>query len=140
MSEKLAIIVPYRDREEHLSKFLPAMKKCDFLDGIDYEIMIVEQEEGKPFNLVVKATDPDGSPLTFSLVGGPVGLTVTSAGALTWTPSEEQGPSTNGVGIAVTDGIDSVTNRFTLVVKEVNALPQIAAVPSRPSMKARRWS
>ena len=50
MSEKLAIIVPYRDREEHLSKFLPAMKKCDFLDGIDYEIMIVEQEEGKPFN------------------------------------------------------------------------------------------
>jgi len=50
MSEKLAIIVPYRDRKEHLSKFLPAMKKCDFLDGIDYEILIVEQEEGKPFN------------------------------------------------------------------------------------------
>ena len=50
MSEKLAIVVPYRDRKEHLSKFLPAMKKCDFLDGIDYEILIVEQEEGKPFN------------------------------------------------------------------------------------------
>ena len=50
MSEKLAIIVPYRDREEHLKKFLPAMKGCDFLDGIEYEILIVEQEDGKPFN------------------------------------------------------------------------------------------
>jgi predicted glycosyltransferase involved in capsule biosynthesis len=50
MSEKLAIIVPYRDREEHLKKFLPAMEECDFLDGIDYEILIVEQEDGKPFN------------------------------------------------------------------------------------------
>lgn len=50
MEEKLAIIVPYRDREEHLSKFLPEMENCDFLDGIDYEILIVEQEEGKPFN------------------------------------------------------------------------------------------
>jgi hypothetical protein len=50
MSEKLAIIVPYRDREEHLRRFLPAMKSSDFLEGIDYEILIVEQEDGKPFN------------------------------------------------------------------------------------------
>jgi predicted glycosyltransferase involved in capsule biosynthesis len=50
MNEKLSIIVPFRDREEHLKKFLPAMATCDFLDGIDYEILIVEQEEGKPFN------------------------------------------------------------------------------------------
>ena len=50
MSEKLAIVVPYRDREEHLKKFLPAMEECDFLDEIDYEILIVEQENGKPFN------------------------------------------------------------------------------------------
>jgi predicted glycosyltransferase involved in capsule biosynthesis len=50
MSEKLAIIVPYRDREEHLSKFIPFMESCEFLDDIDYEILIVEQEEGKPFN------------------------------------------------------------------------------------------
>jgi predicted glycosyltransferase involved in capsule biosynthesis len=50
MSEKLAIIVPYRDRKEHLRRFLPEMRSCDFLDGIDYEILIVEQEDGKPFN------------------------------------------------------------------------------------------
>lgn len=50
MSEKLAIIVPYRDREDHLKKFIPSIESCDFLEGIDYEILIVEQEEGKPFN------------------------------------------------------------------------------------------
>ncbi len=86
-------------------------------------------DEGKPFSLVLKATDPEGAPLTYSLVGGPNGLTVTSAGALTWTPSEEQGPSTNAVGVAVTDGTDSVTNRFTVVVREVNAAPQVATIP-----------
>ena len=85
-------------------------------------------DEGKPFSVVLKATDPEGAPLQYALVGGPIGLTVTSAGALTWTPSEEQGPSTNGVSVAVTDGIDSVTNRFTVVVREVNAAPQIATV------------
>ena len=41
MIEKLAIIVPYRDREEHLRRFLPAMESSDFLEGIDYEILIV---------------------------------------------------------------------------------------------------
>ncbi len=50
MSEKLAIIVPYRDRAEHLKKFLPAMEESELLEGIDYEILIVEQEVGKPFN------------------------------------------------------------------------------------------
>jgi len=50
MDGKLSIIVPYRNRKEHLDKFLPAIESCRFLDGIDYEIVIVEQEDGKPFN------------------------------------------------------------------------------------------
>lgn len=49
MGERLSIIVPYRDREEHLGKFIPYMESTDFLSGIDYEILIVEQDD-KPFN------------------------------------------------------------------------------------------
>ena len=49
MKEKLSIIVPYRDREEHLSKFIPYMENTEFLSGIDYEILVVEQDD-KPFN------------------------------------------------------------------------------------------
>lgn len=48
--EKLAIIVPFRNREEHLSQFVPHMEK--FLDDeeIDFRIIIVEQGDKKEFN------------------------------------------------------------------------------------------
>lgn len=42
----LAIIVPYRDREENLKQFIPHMNK--YLP--EAEIFIVEQADGKPFN------------------------------------------------------------------------------------------
>jgi hypothetical protein len=47
--EKLSIIVPYRDRESHLSQFIPHMEKSEFLSDIDFEILIVEQTH-KAFN------------------------------------------------------------------------------------------
>lgn len=42
----LAIIVPYRDRKEHLAQFIPHMNK--FIP--DAKIVIVEQADVKPFN------------------------------------------------------------------------------------------
>lgn len=47
---KLAIVVPYRDREEHLRVFLPHMKKYLEDKNILYNIYIIEQDFGKPFN------------------------------------------------------------------------------------------
>ncbi|NBV27834.1 hypothetical protein EBS02_02280 [bacterium] len=47
---KLSIVVPYRDRAEHLSKFIPTLENSKFLSDLDYEILIVEQETQKPFN------------------------------------------------------------------------------------------
>jgi len=48
--KKLCIVVPYRDRESHLREFLPHMRKTLEEQKIDYHILIVEQEPGKPFN------------------------------------------------------------------------------------------
>jgi predicted glycosyltransferase involved in capsule biosynthesis len=46
---KLGIIVPYRDRQEHLKKFVPHMK--NFLQNkVDYKIIFVEQTFSKTFN------------------------------------------------------------------------------------------
>lgn len=45
---KLSICVPYRNREAHLRKFIPYMK--EYLKGYDYEILVVEQTQEKPFN------------------------------------------------------------------------------------------
>ena len=47
---KLAIIVPYRDREEHLAKFVPHMEKFLSDKEIDFKIFIVEQGNDRPFN------------------------------------------------------------------------------------------
>lgn len=51
--KKLAIIVPYRDREEHLKEFVPYMENylVDDLDvETDYKIFIINQDDNKPFN------------------------------------------------------------------------------------------
>jgi len=48
--QKLGIIVPYRNRGEHLSQFLPAIKKYLSSTDIKYELIVVEQSDDKPFN------------------------------------------------------------------------------------------
>jgi plastocyanin len=87
------------------------------------------------------ATDADlpANALTFALVSGPEGLTVSPAGAITWTPTERQGPSTNVIFISVTDinplAVNatslSVTGSFTLIVREVNTAPVLVLPPDQ---------
>jgi hypothetical protein len=52
--KRLAIVVPYRNRQQHLNQFVPHMRAYfarDKLDkDIDYRVLIVEQEAGLPFN------------------------------------------------------------------------------------------
>ena len=50
MKDKLAIIVPYRDRQEHLDVFVPHMREFLKDKGIDYTIFIAEQTDDRPFN------------------------------------------------------------------------------------------
>ena len=47
---KLAIIVPYRDREEHLARFVPHMTEFLSDKNINYKIFIIEQGDDRPFN------------------------------------------------------------------------------------------
>src|SRR5262249_35514898 len=82
----------------------------------------------------LSASDPDGAAqtLTYSLVTGPIGMSVNGAsGVLTWTPTEAQGPSTNTVTVKVTDNGTpplSDSRTFTVVVNEVNSAPTMAAI------------
>jgi len=50
VENKLGVVVPYRDREQHLKEFIPAIRKVLEDQGINYEIIIVEQADTKPFN------------------------------------------------------------------------------------------
>ncbi|MEI6342612.1 MAG: hypothetical protein WCR07_11680, partial [Verrucomicrobiota bacterium] len=84
-------------------------------------------------SLSLSETDADipAPSLTYRLVTGPTGMTVTEAGALAWTPTEAQGPSTHSVLVAMTDGVATVTNSLRVVVNEVNAAPLLATIADR---------
>ncbi|MBN8247930.1 MAG: hypothetical protein J0L84_10855, partial [Verrucomicrobia bacterium] len=82
-------------------------------------------------NLVASDPDVPANAVTYALVSGPSGMTVTSAGLLTWTPTEAQGPSTAVVRVRATDnGLPSLsrTNQFNVQVNEVNLPPSITSV------------
>ncbi len=85
-------------------------------------------DEEVPWTAAATGSDNDSptNHLTFELVAGPNGLTVSAAGEISWQPTEEQGPSTNTVAIRLYDDgspIMSATNSFTLIVREVNVAP-----------------
>jgi hypothetical protein len=67
----------------------------------------------------VSATDSDlpAQPLTYRLLSGPWGLTV-SNGVVNWRPTEVQGPSTNRVSIGVSDGVVSTPLEFDVIVRD----------------------
>lgn len=48
--DKLGVIVPYRNRTEHLEEFLPAIETYLSRKGIEYVVIVVEQDDGKAFN------------------------------------------------------------------------------------------
>ena len=50
MDRKLGIIVPYRNREEHLKVFLKKMSQYLSARKMDYEIIVVRQDDAKLFN------------------------------------------------------------------------------------------
>lgn len=50
MKQKAGIIIPIRNRDEHLSLLLPSLEATLKGQNISYEIILVEQEEGKAFN------------------------------------------------------------------------------------------
>jgi len=79
------------------------------------------------------ATD-DGLPtntLTYSLVGTvPTGASITTGGAFSWTPAENQGPGSYTFDVVVSDGALTDSETITVTVNEVNRAPTIADVPA----------
>ncbi|MBX3733144.1 MAG: cadherin domain-containing protein [Verrucomicrobiae bacterium] len=93
-------------------------------------------DEGNLLSLDLEASDPDLPPqqLVFSLVRGPVGMTVTPAGALRWQTGELDGPATVEVEVAVTDNGEpplSATSRIVVTVREVNQAPELDPIPDQ---------
>ena len=84
------------------------------------------------------ATEPNIHAITtgYSLVGPLAGMSISTNGIFTWTPSQSQSPGTNTVTTVVTnsDTFDTVnpvlkaTNTFTVIVKEINIAPTLPVI------------
>src|SRR5262249_2628466 len=94
----------------------------------------VNVNEGDLVTFDADATDPDpGQTLTFSLDGAPAGASIDPAtGGLAWTPTEAQGPDTFVFNVQVSDGTATTAKTVFVIVREVNATPTLAGVPSGP--------
>ena len=92
-------------------------------------------DEGESLSLNVAATDPDlpAQSLTYSLDGAPTGMTIEPAtGAISWTPTEAQGPATYAIEAVVSDNAPApLTDRTTFVVEvmEINQAPFVEPLP-----------
>jgi len=77
--------------------------------------------------------------LGYTLVNPPSGMNIDTNGIVTWTPSQSQSPGTNLITTVVTntDPYDLVnphlnaTNRFTVVVQEVNVAPVLPVIATQ---------
>jgi RHS repeat-associated protein len=77
---------------------------------------------GSSYGYAANARDPDGDPVSYALLAGPSGMTLTaSTGATRWTPVA-LGSSTVAIGAADLDGFCAI-QRFTLTVQNANVAP-----------------
>jgi len=88
-------------------------------------------DELATLSLQLQASDASvpAQTLVYSLVSGPAGLTVSAGGAVSWTPTEAQGPGVYPVSVRVTDNgipVMSDTETFDVTVGEVNTAPDLA--------------
>ncbi|BDD05127.1 HYR domain-containing protein [Aureibacter tunicatorum] len=99
------------------------------VDPID-ELVVNEEEE---LLYQVKAMDPNRNPLDYSLSEGAIalGLSISQAGLLSWTPSEENGPNEYSFEVYVADRVNPeliTSTALNIKVEEVNEVHRIQQV------------
>ncbi|QCK13871.1 putative Ig domain-containing protein [Mangrovivirga cuniculi] len=94
---------------------------------------IVDEQTKLEFTLFSTDTDRPENDIEYSIVSGAAsGMSLDSnTGLFSWTPSENQGPSTYLVTFSASDGELSDTKDVEITVNEVNTLPVIGTINDR---------
>ena len=92
-------------------------------------------DEGSLLSFAASATDPDLPPntLTFSLDGAPAGAAITSAGAFTWTPADDDPTGTSSDNstfkvVVKDDGTPQLSDDESITVSVNNVKPTITSL------------
>ncbi len=89
---------------------------------------VVTALEDETYTYQASATDPNQDPLTFALVSGPEGMSVSEEGLVQFIPTNSQ-VGTHAIILSVTDGLHTVNQEYTLTVNNVNDDPVITSSP-----------
>lgn len=92
--------------------------------------------EGSLFTTTLHASDADlpANPLTFTLVSGPTGMTVSSSGVVSWTPGETFGGQFVSFTVRVSDNQSpalTASQTYLINVSEVNSAPVFGLVANQ---------
>lgn len=77
---------------------------------------------GTPYVYQIVAVDPEGAGLTFDLVEGPEGMTVSPDGLVEFTPTEG---GVSHVVVGISDGIATITHEWPLQAGTINVYPNL---------------
>ncbi|MCK5881634.1 MAG: tandem-95 repeat protein, partial [Sinobacterium sp.] len=90
--------------------------------------MVLNAKEAEQYQYVLRATDPDLTPLSFTLVSGPEGLILDPAkkNRLTWLPGYQQSGE-HKVVVAVSDGETTIEQSNIITVENTNRAPEFPA-------------
>jgi len=82
--------------------------------------------EDLAYRYTIAATDEEGGALAYALLSGPAGMALSTAGVLSWTPTQAD-VGRHSVTLRVSDPVGAATNQtFAVVVAQVNDAPAIA--------------
>ena len=81
-------------------------------------IPITTATVGVKYTYTIKATDPEGDKITYSLVSWPVGMGFNGIATISWTPTKEQ-VGLHDVTVEASDGELSTPQCFTIVVNNL---------------------
>jgi RHS repeat-associated protein len=84
--------------------------------------------EASEFSGQVIASDPDANQLEFNLNSAPNGMTISSLGLISWTPSYDQSGTYNII-VEVSDTQLTATSVFSINVNNTNQIPVINSTP-----------
>lgn len=88
----------------------------------------LEATVGHSYIYALVASDPDGDELSYSLETAPEGMSISSEGRVNWTPDITQ-VGIQDVSVVVSDGLNSLTQSFSVTVADGNAAPSITSSP-----------